>query len=506
MSRPFRDSGRAEAGSRDPFIGLLQAALAIVLLAAVAITLVLLVGVAPPRASAAVRRVPPGSAVPAIASASDGDTLLLAAGVHRGPITIARRVALIGEPGAVVDGGGRGSVITVAAGGVRIERLSIRASGDKAEDLDSGVRLTSAPGARLAHLRLENVRYGIAAERCDDLDVEECTLTGRVVPSIDAAPEMDVAAGNGIHVWYSRGARVRRTEIRRFMDGIYLSFADSIRIEGCGSSGNGRYGLHTMYCQDNRIAENRFTGNIAGCAIMFSNHLELARNDFMHNRGPRTYGILLRDCSDGFFHENRLVDNTIAVFMDGSNRNHIHGNLVQDDGWGVILFSSCDGNEFAGNDFVNIDYPVALDMRRTDNRFDDGARGNYWSASAPYDLNADGIGDVPYGPVSAFAFLSKQYPDLAIFGESPAAGALSLAERTIPALRPSEALDHYPLVHPAGAGVGSRSAAGDLPAAASFGSDPASGTRRAAPRAAAAGFLLLAGAGAIGIARRRGPR
>jgi len=457
---------------------------------------------APSPARATVRAVAPGNAPAALAAAADGDTLLLGAGVHAGPLVVARRVAVIGAPGAVVDGRGKGSVIVVTVGGVALSGLTIRRSGDDTQNLDAGVRLASAPGARLAHLRIEDVRYGIAAERCDDLDVEDCVLTGRVVPSIDATPEMDVAAGNGIHVWYSRGARVRRTEIRRFMDGIYLSFADSIRIERCGSSGNGRYGLHTMYCQDNRIAENRFTGNIAGCAIMFSNHLELARNDFAHNRGPRTYGILLRDCSDGFFHENRLVDNTIAVFMDGSNRNRIHGNLVQDDGWGVILFSSCAGNELAGNDFVNIDYPVALDMRRTDNRFDDGARGNYWSASEPYDLNADGIGDVPYSPVSAFAFLSKQYPDLAIFGESPAAGALSLAERTIPALRPSDAVDHYPLVRPAGAGVGSGAESGSRPRH----DDPsaAAAPTRHAPHPAAAGFLILAGAGAFGVARRRG--
>ena len=36
--------------------------------------------------------------------------------------------------------------------------------------------------------------------------------------------------------------------------------------------------------------------------------------------------------------------------MDNSNRNRIHGNLIQDNGKGVT-FSSCAGNEFAGNDF-----------------------------------------------------------------------------------------------------------------------------------------------------------
>jgi nitrous oxidase accessory protein len=445
-------------------------------------------------AGAAAWRVPPraGEAARTLERASDGDTLLFAKGVHAGPLTVRRRVVLRGEPGAVIDGGGTGSVVTVLAGGVRIEDLTLRGSGDDVGTLDAGVRLAQSPSTRLTGLRIVDVRYGIAAERSDFLVVDRCALTGRVV-----------AAGNGIHLWYSRGARVRASTVRRFMDGIYLSFADGIEITGSVSERNGRYGLHTMYCQDNRIAGNRFTANIAGCAIMFSNHLRVERNDFTHNRGPRTYGLLLRDCSDGLFRENRLVDNTVAIFMDNSNRNRLHGNLIQDDGWGVILFASCAGNEFARNDFVNADYPVALDMRRTDNRFDDGAAGNYWSANTPYDLDADGIGDVPYHPVSAFAFLSKQYPDLAIFGESPAANALTLAERTIPSLRPSEAVDRFPLARPAGLGAGAPGAFPGTAAAPRGAADPdaAAPGRSAGSSRAALGFLALAGAGALGFLR-----
>jgi nitrous oxidase accessory protein NosD len=103
------------------------------------------------------------------------------------------------------------------------------------------------------------------------------------------------------------------------------------------------------------------------------------------------------------------------------------------------------------NVFLNNDYPVALDMRRSDNRFDDGNSGNFWSENAPYDLDADGVSDVPYSPVSAFAFLSKQYPDLSVLAKSPAVAAITVAERVFPALRPSEIVDHYPLVSPGSA-------------------------------------------------------
>ncbi len=276
-------------------------------------------------------------------------------------------------------------------------------------------------------------------------------------------------------------------QVERFLDAIYLSFTHHSRVEGNRLQWSGRYGLHTMYCQDNRLERNVFTLNVAGCALMFSNGLVVENNDFVRNRGPRTYGLLLRDCSAGTFTGNRLADNTIALFMDGSNRNRFRGNQFQNNGWGLLLFSSCAANEFADNQFIHNDYPVALDMRRTSNRFDDGATGNYWSDNAAFDLDGDGVSDVPYGPVTAFAFVSKQYPDLTILAKSPAVAALAVAERVFPSLRPSEAVDRFPRVAPA-------------PAVNSNHFGAAAPVRRPAWGAALA-FGALAAAGAVGLVR-----
>jgi len=427
------------------------------------------------------------AAARALTSAQPGDTVLLAPGIHRGPLTVARTLTLRGEPGAVVDGGGSPTVLTVAAPHAVVEDLTIRGSGGRILTVDAGIHVRIAPDVRLSRLEISDVLYGINGERADRLTIEDCTLTGRVRPGDENG------AGNGIHFWYSEGAVVRRDTVTRFLDGIYLSFASHARIEASVLEDAGRYGLHTMYCQGGRVSDSRFRRNVAGCAIMFSNDLHLSRNDFAHNRGPRTYGVLLRDCSAGVFADNRFVDNTIAMFLDNSNRNQIRDNLIQDNGWGVLLFSSCARDTFAGNAFLNNDYPVALDMRRSDNRFDDGARGNYWDGSAPYDLDGNGVSDVPYTPVSAFAFASKQYPDLAILAHSPAVAALTVAERVLPALRPSEAVDRFPmLVPPALAG----------PAAAR---EPVANPRAALP--AALGFGALGSCGLAGLwAARRDDR
>lgn len=393
-------------------------------------------------ANATTRPATPATLAAILGAAAAGDTVALARGVYAGPLTVARALVLRGGPGVVLDGGGKGTVLTITAAGATVCDVEIRGSGPRVLTIDAGILVENAPDVTLARITTHDVLYGIYAERSDRLAVLDGDLAGRVAPLDDAGE------GNGIHLWYCGGARLVGDRLRGFTDAIYLSFARDVTVERCVLSGNGRYGLHTMYCQATRLTRSVFERNQAGCAIMFSNHMEVRDNAFRHNRGPRTYGLLLRDCSDGAFADNQVVDNTIGLFLDDSNRNAWSGNLVADNGWGVLLFSSCAGNVFAGNAFVNNDYPVALDMRYSDNRFDDGKRGNYWSEGAAYDLDGDGLGDVPYSPVSTFAFLSKQYPDLTVLAKSPAVAALDVAERVFPALRPSEIVDHHPLLAP----------------------------------------------------------
>ncbi|HET9252476.1 MAG TPA: nitrous oxide reductase family maturation protein NosD [Candidatus Eisenbacteria bacterium] len=440
----------------------------------------------------------PGAAAAAIAAAAPGDVVVLGRGRHAGPLRLDRAITLRGAPGAVVHGGGHGSVIEIAAPRARVEDLEIRGSGNRVITGDAAVKILGSAGVVLRRIVARDVLYGIYAERSESLSVEDSRLRGRVRPLDEAG------SGNGIHLWYSHDALLRGNTVERFADGVYLSFAHRTHVAGNELRDQGRYGLHTMYCQESRLERNRFTRNVAGCAIMFSNGLRVEGNDFVHNRGPRTYGLLLRDCSAGTFTGNTFADNTIAVFMDNSNRNRIRENLFQDNGWALLVFSSCAGNETARNVFLNNDYPVALDMRRSDNRFDDGAVGNFWSENAPYDLNADGVSDVPYSPVSAFAFLSKQYPDLSVLAKSPAVAAITVAERVFPALRPSEIVDNRPLVSPGSAwqerrGVGVSRNAEPGASAGGHGTDESR-----VDWAAAAWFGGLLAAGAAGLVLARG--
>lgn len=69
--------------------------------------------------------------------AQDGDIIELAPGEYKGSIRIDRRVVLTGRPGAVLNGGGAGNVVTVTAPDVTVRGVTIKDSGRDLQTMDS---------------------------------------------------------------------------------------------------------------------------------------------------------------------------------------------------------------------------------------------------------------------------------------------------------------------------------------------------------------------------------
>ena len=44
-------------------------------------------------------------------------------------------------------------------------------------------------------------------------------------------------------------------------------------------------------------------------------------------------------------------------------------------------------------------------------------KSNYWSEYTGYDLDRDGIGDVPYRPVKLFSYIANRTPETIIFAQ-----------------------------------------------------------------------------------------
>ena len=382
----------------------------------------------------------------AIARAKDGDSVVVAAGIHREHLTINKRITLRGEPGAILDGENQGTVVRIEASGVELRGLTIRRSGDNYNLEDAGIRIQHAASVRLSDLRIEDVLFGVFAVQADGCVLERSTVVGKDVP--------DVRRGDAIRLWYSANCRITANHVERSRD-VVIWYSSGTVVED-NVVRNGRYGLHYMYSDHNRFRGNVFEDNQVGAAIMNSRDIELTHNSFSFSNGPSAYGLLVKDADDVFITDNRFVGNATALFFDGApqardSRVDVRANLIARNDVGVALQPRSRGlriweNAFIGN---HADVRMVGTGAVDGNAWAVGGRGNYWSDAVVYDRNGDGVSDLPYRVESTYEVLADRYPPLSFFDGTPAADAIDLGARLFPMFAPRPKLtDPAPLVHP----------------------------------------------------------
>lgn len=408
-----------------------------------------LVFLAPHDARGATVTVEPGgdNLARSLAAAAPGDVLRLGAGQHQGPLVIDRSIILEGEAGSVVDGQGKGSVITVSAPDVVIRGLTIRNSGESLETQDSGVFVDKAGDrALIASNRLESNLIGIYFWGPDDAVARGNEIIGRTDLRVNER-------GNGVQLWNTPGSVVEDNDIRFGRDGIFVT-TSSNNIFRNNSFRDLRFAIHYMYTNDSEISGNRSHGNHVGYALMFSHRLKVRGN---LSDGDRDRGILLN-----YANESSLLGNEVrggagkCVFIYNSNKNSLTGNRFQGCDIGIHFTAGSERNEIAGNAFIANRTQVKYVGTRYIEWSMDG-RGNYWSDNSAFDLDGDGIGDEPYRPNDMVDQIVWRHPRAKLLLNSPAVQILRWAQAEFPALHPGGVTDSAPLTSPSGIGLAGES-------------------------------------------------
>ncbi|HEY5789354.1 MAG TPA: NosD domain-containing protein, partial [Gammaproteobacteria bacterium] len=214
---------------------------------------------------AAERRVAAGAGTlqQAIAAAAAGDTLRLGRGRFAGNFVVDRPLALVGEPGTLLDGEGRGRVVTLAAPGTRLAGVTLVGSGSCLACEDGAVYLTAAAtGALVEGNTLDGNLIGINLKGTRDALVRGNRITGRAdLPMSER--------GNGVQLWDAPGSVVVGNEIRHGRDGIFVTTSRANRFVG-NRMQQLRFAVHYMYTNDSEIRDNVSLGNHLGYALMFS--------------------------------------------------------------------------------------------------------------------------------------------------------------------------------------------------------------------------------------------
>jgi nitrous oxidase accessory protein len=375
----------------------------------------------------------------AIREASAGDRIEVRSGTYSGNIVLDKTLTLIGIGSPLLRGSGRDSVITVTAPGCTIRGFRIDHSGDMLVDEDSGVLLKS-DGNRVEENELRDVLFGIYLFHSSQNTIAGNRIFGRKELSSGER-------GAGIHIWYSSGNSIDRNTIADMRDGMYLQNADQSAIRGNRVS-DLRYGLHYMYSNDNIFEDNIFEHNIAGAAIMYSHNIQFRRNAFRHNRGFSSFGILFQDSQDCVAEQNLIVDNAVGIFMEALRKSRFERNLIAANDTAIEAFASAEQNEFTRNNFVTNLSPIRVIGRSSNTHWERDGVGNYWSEYKGYDLDGDGLGDVPFRIENLFEHLESRLPRLRIYFNSPAAQALASAAEAFPILGAPAEFDRHPLMKP----------------------------------------------------------
>jgi nitrous oxidase accessory protein len=422
--------------------------------------------------------VPPStSAQVVIDAAADGDVVVLQVGKHHGSVRIARRVTVEGEPGAVLIGPGKGSVVTILAPGAAIRGLTISGSGSDLEKMDSGVFIEkTATGAVVESNRIEGNLYGVYIHGAAEAIVRRNEITGIRTGRMNDA-------GNGVSVWDAPGAKVLENDFRFGRDGIF-SIASRKNVFSGNRFRDLRFAVHYMYTNEGEVTDNLSVGNTVGYAVMYSHRLTIRRNV---STGDRDRGFLFNFANGSQITGNavlgrlqpaerwatsgmhgpeerehgpsaeRVTEPTLAsgarigpekcVFIYNTNQNRFLDNWFEGCEIGIHFTAGSERNEVVGNAFITNRNQVKYVSTRYVDWSKDG-RGNYWSDNPAFDLNGDGLGDSAYRPNDLMDKVLWTAPQAKLLANSPAVQVIRWAQAQFPALLPGGVIDSHPLMKP----------------------------------------------------------
>jgi nitrous oxidase accessory protein len=368
-----------------------------------------------------------------IALTEPGDTLIIMNGIYReGNIILKKSITILGDNYPVLDGENKFEILTIHADNVIIKGLKFKNTGIASINDLAAIKAVDCKRLKVLNNQFENTFFGIYFANCSQSWVENNALRA------DVQAEHQIA--NGIHMWKCDRITIHNNLIKGHRDGIYFEFVTNSLITNNYSEGNLRYGLHFMFSHNDEYRNNTFINNGAGVAVMYTKGVKMIDNTFEHNWGSAAYGLLLKDIRDSFVTGNKFVQNSVGIFMEGSSRITFKENTFYSNGYAIRLQASCDDNTFERNNFSANTFDLVTNGTLVLNKINS----NYWDKYEGYDLNKDGVGDVPYRPVSMYGMIVEQTPTAVLLWRSFLVFLMDRAEKAIPAITPENLKDDLP--------------------------------------------------------------
>jgi len=367
----------------------------------------------------------------AIDKAAPGSILKLPAGIYKGAITITKPLSIIGkEDGVIIDGEGKGTVITAKGSYITLKNLKIVGSGFRHENLDAAIKLSDGSQNEISNCRIDDCLFGIDMQMVNNSIVRD---------NIIRSKDIDLGLrGDGLRLWYSNDNIIRHNLLTHSRDMVVWYSHGNIIEENEGEYC--RYSLHFMYAGKNIVRNNRYRFNSVGIFFMYSKDTIATGNVVKSSLGATGMGIGLKDASNFTLKDNTVIYCAQGMYIDRSpfepdTHNWIIGNKVLYNAEALHFHSLSENNVIKENIIMGNIEDIVNDSRgsKTD---ENEIVGNYWDKYEGFDKNGDGIGDTPHKVYQYADQLWVYNPDVKFFYASPVISLLNFLAKLAPFTKP----------------------------------------------------------------------
>ena len=391
------------------------------------------------RVDAATRVVKSGeSAVEALSHATSGDTLRLAAGIFSGDLVFDKPgIVIEGEPGAVVQGGGKGNAITIRAPDVAVRRLTIRGSGLTLIDKNSGIFVDR--GGDRARIEDNFIEGNLISVYLDG--PRDAVVRGNRILGLERLRRTE--RGPAVSIWNSPGSVVEDNDVRFGRDGVF-AVASRQNVVRNNRFRDVRFAVHFMYTNDTEVAGNLSVGDDVGYVMMYSDRLQVHDNVSERDRDS---GLLFNYANEARVEGNVVRASEKCVFIYNANKNVFSGNWFEGCRVGVHFTAGSERNTITENAFIdNRSQVLYVGTRFLD--WSANGRGNFYSDNPAFDLKGTGVAETPYRPNDLMDQVIWRAPAAKMLLNSPAVQVVRWAQSQFPAIHPGGVIDSHPLMAP----------------------------------------------------------
>lgn len=365
-----------------------------------------------------------------------GDTIIIKSGVYtESLIEIDKPLTIIGENFPKIKAKNGEKIFHIIGDSVTITGLEFMEVTRSFTEDRAAINIQGGDYIYIINNRFTNTFFGIYIAKSIGTKV----IDNRLISN----NRIEMNSANAIHAWSSKKLTVKNNYVEGHRDGLYFEFCDNSIIKNNHSYRNLRYGLHFMFSDNNKYKNNIFEENGAGVAVMYSHHIEMYKNQFLNNWGQSSYGLLLKEIKDSKIHYNLFKGNTKGIYGESAIRiNIFHNDFVQN-GWAMQMMGSSEQDTISHNNFIQNTFNVSTNQNAKNYNIYEK---NYWSDYNGYDLDKDGIGDVPHRPVKFFSQVLGYTPEAIILLRSFFIELLNFIENIVPVLTPENLKDLQPMV------------------------------------------------------------